>query len=733
MPRLTIHENGETHLHPVTHDLTSIGRAPTNVIQILDIKSSREHCYVERTDKGYLLVDLQSQNGTLVNGVRVNHHLLKSGDKIEIGTTQIIFEREEGDPAEEPVDAAADVPRPRPLPRRHLRRVVPLRRRTLPLVTPAPTDVPTRGEEVVEESLEDVLRSTLQSYVEAAGVQGLEEAGTLIDEFFQRHAGTSRLASVVKTRDDLLKLQEVGKAINSEHNLKKLLEMIMDTVIQLTTAERGFMILLEGEAMNFRVARNFDREPIKNPEFKISHSLAEGVVKTGKAILTADAQSDDRFEAFVSVSGLKLRSVLCIPFKVKQQVLGCVYIDNRFEGGVFTEETLHLLEAFADQAAIAIENARLLEENIKKQEELRRSKEQVEKLNRLLEEKVEQQSVELKEVKEDLKRERSELALKYDYTNIVGRCAKMRDVFAVLDRVTDTDVPVLVEGESGTGKELVARAIHFNGPRKNFRFVSENCAAIPETLLESELFGYMRGAFTGANQDKKGLFELAHQGTLFLDEIGDTSLEMQKKLLRALQEGEIRRVGGKDVVKVDVRIVSASNKDLKELIKQAKFREDLFYRLNVIKVKLPPLRERKEDIPLLVDHFGDSIARESGQPKRNMDREALRLLMAYDWPGNVRELENEVRRAVALSDQKILPEVLKEEIRQKEGTGALGNVSGKPLKDVVREAVERLEKEVILRVLTDVKWVKTEAARVLGISRPTLDAKIEAYQLERQA
>ena len=233
----------------------------------------------------------------------------------------------------------------------------------------------------------------------------------------------------------------------------------------------------------------------------------------------------------------------------------------------------------------------------------------------------------------------------------------MYEIFHILDQVTDSDVPVLIQGESGTGKELIARALHFNSKRKDHPFVSENCSAIPETLLESEFFGYEKGAFTGADQDKPGLFEIANGGTLFLDEISEMNLDMQAKLLRVLQEGEIRRVGGKKTIRVDVRLISACNRDLAEEVRKKRFRSDLFYRINVITIELPPLRERKEDIPLLVEHFLQRGAKKIGRKKRISPR-ALEYLMEYDWPGNVRELENEIERAMVLAEDVITPDVL---------------------------------------------------------------------------
>ncbi len=247
---------------------------------------------------------------------------------------------------------------------------------------------------------------------------------------------------------------------------------------------------------------------------------------------------------------------------------------------------------------------------------------------------------------------RGRASLKYDYTEITGDCSPMIEVFSMLDKVIDSNVPVLILGESGTGKELIARAIHFKGPRKKAAYVSENCAAVTETLLESELFGYVKGAFTGASGNKRGLFEVADGGTLFLDEVGDMSPGMQKKLLRALQEGEIRPVGGKSVKHVDTRVIAATNRDLQKMMKEGTFREDLFYRLNVVSVNLPPLRERNGDVRILLDFFLKKTCREMGV-ERKVDDEAMACLLAYRWPGNIRELENEVKRIVALSDDRI--------------------------------------------------------------------------------
>jgi transcriptional regulator with PAS, ATPase and Fis domain len=311
----------------------------------------------------------------------------------------------------------------------------------------------------------------------------------------------------------------------------------------------------------------------------------------------------------------------------------------------------------------------------------------------------------------------------------------MRRVFRLLDKVADSDVPVLIYGESGTGKELVAKAIHWNGPRRKKEFLSINCAALPEPLLEAELFGYVRGAFTGADRDKKGLFETAHEGTLFLDEVGDMSPAMQTKLLRTLQEGEVRPVGAKAPLKVDVRIVSASNKDLRQLVDEGRFRADLFYRLNVIGVRLPALRERKEDVPLLVEHFLDKIATQTGERRRIYDRRVLAHLVRYDWPGNVRELENELRRIVALAGAKVVERDLSPHIRGSadddasadDSSDAIPIPSGEGL--TLKQRVELIERRILLESLKRNEGNKTRTARALGLSRYGFLKKLDKYKL----
>jgi transcriptional regulator with GAF, ATPase, and Fis domain len=400
-----------------------------------------------------------------------------------------------------------------------------------------------------------------------------------------------------------MQVQEINRDINSEMNIGPLLERIIDSVIELTHAERGFLITVTNMEMEFEAARNFKEAEVDRPDLAISRSIANEVVENGRAVIVVNARDDERFRAVQSIANLGLRSVLCVPLTLKGEVIGAVYVDNRLDKGVFSEEDKAVLESFANQAAIAIYNAKQMEELRGKNAELTRIKAEMERMNQRLTRAVRSQESELKRTKARMEVSQLNTKTRYNYGGIVGCSPSMTRIFAVLERVIDSDYPVLIQGESGTGKELIASAIHFNSRRSTEPFVTENCAALPDTLLESELFGHMRGAFTGAVSNRKGLLELADQGTLLLDEVSEMSPEMQKKLLRFLQDGAFRPVGGNHPIRVNVRIVSASNTDLLEAVKEGKFRQDLYYRLNVLPINLPPLRERKEDIPQLIEHF----------------------------------------------------------------------------------------------------------------------------------
>ncbi len=325
---------------------------------------------------------------------------------------------------------------------------------------------------------------------------------------------------------------------------------------------------------------------------------------------------------------------------------------------------------------------------------------------------------------------RSAINSKYSFGNIIGKSRPMQELYKTIQKIGPANASILIEGESGTGKELVAKSIHFNSPRKNNAFIAVNCSAFAETLLESELFGHEKGAFTGAAAMKKGRFEMAHEGTLFLDEIGELPANIQVKLLRVLQEKTFERVGGTETIKVDFRLIAATNKDLEHEVEKGRFREDLYYRLNVVKAVLPPLRERQEDIPLLINHFIKKYSneKETSTPLKGVSKEAARLIFDYPWPGNIRELENMVERAVILSSgEYITPADLPVKLRQSISSNP--QLSGIPENAGLAETLTAVEKRMIKRALELTGNVQTEAAKLLGIGKSGLNKKIKKYGL----
>lgn len=325
----------------------------------------------------------------------------------------------------------------------------------------------------------------------------------------------------------------------------------------------------------------------------------------------------------------------------------------------------------------------------------------------------------------------SQLGVRYSYDAMIGKSKPMQELYALLDKIKNSESTVLILGENGTGKELIAKSIHYNAPRKEGPFVTVNCSAFNENLLDSELFGHVKGSFTGAVRDKKGLLEVANRGTLFLDEIGDMSLSMQVKLLRVLQEGTLIPVGGTEQRKVDVRVIAATNKDLKEMVEQGAFREDLYYRINVINIHVPPLRDRKEDIPILLDHFLVKGCKEKNVPLKIFAKRAMEKILDYPWPGNVRELENEVERLIVLSGEetRATVDMLSQRIRE---WGSNPKIQGVRVSGKLKDALEELEKTMIKEGLRRTKWNKSRLAKELGISRAGLIMKVEKYGLDKR-
>jgi transcriptional regulator with GAF, ATPase, and Fis domain len=523
-------------------------------------------------------------------------------------------------------------------------------------------------------------------------------------------------------------LVRMNARLLAEHDLEKLLETLIDVVVDLSGAERGFVILGSQAGLDVVVARNMDREAIRKSKGKFSTTIAHRVLETGEVIRLEDAIEADDFRSKKSIVALRIRSVICLPVANRGQTIGAIYLDNRFKPGVFSGAVVEMLTAFSEQAAIAIQNARLLAQYRSSLEELERSREEIERLNRKLEEKIEFQRLVIEQKSEEIDRQQAQLEERYQFSHIVGRSNAMERLFSVMQRVKETTVPVLVTGESGVGKELVARALHFSGSRKKQRFVSINCAALPDTLLESELFGYVEGAFTDARKEKKGLFALADQGTIFLDEVGDMSLSMQAKLLRVLQEGEFSPLGSEETVKVDSRVVAATNRDLKAMVNKGTFRQDLYYRLDVVTIRVPPLRDRKEDIPLLINHFLEEYAEKNKVPRPKMSMQAMQVLLAHDWPGNVRELQSVVTTAAVFAEGGA---VVLESLRAKPEVFGASSLASDSMPSLDVLDLHELEKRAIAAALLKSNGNKKKAAEILGISRRALYNKLEANNMER--
>ena len=493
---------------------------------------------------------------------------------------------------------------------------------------------------------------------------------------------TQMTTIVEPTKSSFEALYEISQRINTLQEIDPLLNEIMDIAINALSAERGFILLCSdcssGE-FTAQVARNFSDAAITDIA-QISSSVVNRVIRQGEPVLIYDAQEDERFRGAASVVLHRIHSIACVPLRIKERLIGAIYVDSLAGHGRFTQDSLSFLSAFASLAAIAIENARLYQR-----------------------------------VREDNQRLQGEVHRIYRFEEIIGQSPKMQEVFDLMGRVLDSDASVLIEGESGTGKELVARAIHYNGHRKDKPFVAVFCGSLPESLLESELFGHKKGAFTGAHEDKMGLFEVANNGTFFLDEIAEISPTIQTKLLRVLQEGEIRRVGETKVRKVDVRIIAATNKHLTEEVKGGHFREDLYYRLNVITVQLPSLRERRKDIPLLAQHFLSKYAKKSGKKIVGFSNVAMDSMIRHPWPGNVRELENTVERAVVLARSS---EIELEDLRIPQTVDDLSE-PGLTLREV--------ERRLVLKTLAEVNGNRSKAAEALGVSRRWLQYQLKEW------
>jgi Nif-specific regulatory protein len=491
-------------------------------------------------------------------------------------------------------------------------------------------------------------------------------------------------------------LYELSNIIYSERDVNVLLEEVVDSIVEITSCERCFLkVLDESKNVKLALAKDSEKKEIDEESENINGKIIEVVTETGNSICITQLLVQDLDEEKED-QPLQVVSILCVPLKSKERVLGIIYLDDTKTDSFFVPEDARLLTSLGERVAVALENNLLF--------------------------------TELKESQEKLLQD---LRGRFKFDEILGNSPQMVEVLKTVADVADTDATVLVEGESGTGKELLARAIHFNSGRSKKPFVPINCAAIPETLLESELFGYEKGAFTGAVQRKLGKFDVANGGTIFLDEIGEMSPLLQVKILRFLQSREFEPLGSNKVKKSDVRIIAATNKDLFSLVKENNFREDLFYRINVINIKLPSLRERRLDIAPLAESFAIRFGKKNGKKIKGIDPEALNILNRYNFPGNIRELENIVERAAILAQgdwitKEDLPKVIFEGNGFDYKTKIPENYG--EMRALKKKAIEEIEKSFLDHILTKHNNIISKAAEEARMHRVELHRLINKYR-----
>jgi Nif-specific regulatory protein len=592
----------------------TVGREASNGIAVIDPSVSRKHCLVIGQDGRFLVRDLDSRNGTLVNGAAIEEQSLQHGDEIATGDSSFLFLVEDEE------------------------------------ITAATSRV----------ELEDVQATAETTIIHPRDVVYLQP-----DRLLRELPATSRVA---RNLNALLKISRIVHAIRDLNDLQG---QLLDLIFEVVPAGRGAILLADREGHEFNSMFARMRQAGQVQLVKVSRTVARQVLEQGVAMLGSDVPGSIELREVESLAASHVRSLLCVPLTVFQRVMGCIYLDSDSVSDRLNEEHLQLVAAIAGISAVALENARRLH---------------------WLEQENERLTVEISQ-------ERS----------LVGEGARMKEVYQFLKRVAPTDSTVLIEGESGTGKELAARALHRNSPRAGKLFTAINCSAIPETLLESDLFGHERGAFTGAVSLKKGRLEIADGGVVFLDEIGELAPALQVKLLRVLQEREFERVGGMHPIKVDIRLITATNSNLEQAIREGRFRQDLYYRLAVLKITMPTLRERREDIPMLVRHFVQKHAKRCKVKPRPISREALACLVSYEWPGNVRELENAIERALVLgSSDMILPEDLPESLLESTSLPEMSEAK-------YHAAVKQLKKQLILDAMEQAEGSYADAARILSV------------------
>ncbi len=529
------------------------------------------------------------------------------------------------------------------------------------------------------------LEEAEQAFTEMEMSYFLEKTQVLLNQLGKSSHGEDAASSSESLSVDRWRLlYDVSRELTTERDVKVLLDRILGNLLDVYSAERVLVALKNETPKGFAV----DAVRHHNVEADDAEALSRGIIRcvieTNEPVLSMDAQIDERLNQYQSVIDYHIRSVLCVPvFHLNEGVMGALYVDHRGMENAFSEADRTFLQAFANLVGVALVNARMYA--------------QVEEKAQYLQQKVER---------------------RHQLGDLVGQSDVMQAIYYLIETATKSDIPVLVQGETGTGKELAARAIHYNSRRKDQPFLSQNCAALSPELLQSELFGHKKGAFTGATEDHKGIFEAANGGTVLLDEIVDASPQLQRSLLRVLQEGEIRRVGETENRAVDVRIIAATNRDLKKEVEKGAFREDLYYRLQGIQIDMPPLRERLEDMPLLVDKLLIRAREDVNKSVGGLTVGAIRVLTSRDWPGNVRELENKIRLAVALAEEggDITPDLFSEAVEQE-------------FQGYLQDRIQEYEKRVIRNMLEKHEGNITHAAKELGITRVGLHKKINRLGL----
>jgi Nif-specific regulatory protein len=599
-----------------------IGRDRTATLCIADASISRRHSQIERENDHFVILDLDSLNGTFINDVPVKRRQLQHGDRVRIGDSQFLFLIHDG-------------------------------------------DVNSRSSEVRFEEGQLISGSTLQVRFNDA---------------------------LYLMARDLSALMKVSTTINAIRGVEQLQKTLLELLFEVVPAERGAILLTDpgpqGNASEFASVFGLYRAHGRDESIKVSRTVTKRVLQHRESLLINELVDAKGFESSDSLISEGTASILCVPLVMLDRTLGVIYLDATEPATVFDKDHLQLVSAISAITAVALENARHIEWLVSENQRL-----------------IADFNIE---------------------HNMVGESQAMRDVLQFISKVAPTDSTVLLAGESGTGKELVARAIHQNSKRANKPFMAVNCAALAESLLESELFGHEKGSFTGALGLKKGRLEIADGGTVFLDEIGELSLPLQVKLLRVLQEREFERVGGTRSIKVDIRLITATNKNLENAVSAGTFRQDLYYRLNVVGMEMPPLRERQDDIPLLANYFAAKYGEKCNRRITGISAEAQSRLLSYDWPGNVRELENAIERAVVLgTTDRLLLEDLPESVLESEPAATAPGTK-------YHDAVAQTKKQIILNAMQQAKGNYTEAAKLLGVHANYLHRLIRNLNLKDQ-